>query len=215
MEVTNVFLINKFSDRLKELRGKRTLQEVSDAIGITRVAMGYYEKGERKPDIEILYKIADFYQVSADYLIGLSDVASPDIEIKTIADKTGLTEDVVNRIMSKENKFLNLLVGAKEFYSMDYLFKEIDFNYRLATDKAIHYTELQKEAEQHQADSKELQEISHALSICEDIIDRCEGRCDGATYRIWSDFGKILESFRKEKISNIQSILKIEAPDTN
>lgn len=31
--------------------------------------MGYYEKGERKPDIEILYKIADFYQVSADYLI--------------------------------------------------------------------------------------------------------------------------------------------------
>lgn len=215
MEVTNVFLINKFSDRLKELRGKRTLQEVSDAIGITRVAMGYYEKGERKPDIEILYKIADFYQVSADYLIGLSDVASPDIEIKTIADKTGLTEDVINRIMSKENKFLNLLVGAKEFYSMDYLFKEIDFNYRLATDKAIHYTELQKEAEQHQADSKELQEISHALSICEDIIDRCEGRCDGATYRIWSDFGKILESFRKEKISNIQSILKIEAPDTN
>lgn len=98
---------------------------------------------------------------------------------------------------------------------MDYLFKEIDFNYQLATDKAIHYSELLAKAETYQADSEKLQEISHTLSIYEDIIDRCEGRCDGATYRVWSDFGKILERFRKEKISNIQSILKIEAPDTN
>ena len=46
LDVTNIF-----SERLKELRGKKTLQEVADSIGITRVAMGYYEKGERKPDI--------------------------------------------------------------------------------------------------------------------------------------------------------------------
>ena len=42
IEVTSIF-----SERLKELRGKKTLQEVSDAIGITRVAMGYYEKGDK------------------------------------------------------------------------------------------------------------------------------------------------------------------------
>ena len=46
-----------FANRLKELRGNRTLQEVADEIGITRVALGYYEKGERKPDIEILHRL--------------------------------------------------------------------------------------------------------------------------------------------------------------
>ncbi len=63
--------MNGFSERLKGLRGERTLREVADLIGITRVAMGYYEKGERKPDIEMIYKIARFYGVSSDYLIGI------------------------------------------------------------------------------------------------------------------------------------------------
>lgn len=63
--------MNGFAERLKELRGERTLQEVADSIGITRVAMGYYEKGERKPDIDILRKICTYYNVSSDYLIGI------------------------------------------------------------------------------------------------------------------------------------------------
>lgn len=97
IEVTSIF-----SERLKELRGKKTLQEVSDAIGITRVAMGYYEKGERKPDIEMLYRIADFYKVSADYLIGITDVKTTNIETKAIAKNIGLSENAIN-VLSDEN----------------------------------------------------------------------------------------------------------------
>ena len=84
---TNVFSIDKFSKRLRELRGEKTLQEVADGVGITRVAMGYYEKGERKPDSEILFKIAKYYNVSADYLLGLSDVKTPDTTIRDISEK--------------------------------------------------------------------------------------------------------------------------------
>lgn len=122
-EVTNVFSINKFSDRLKKLRGKKTLQEVADAIGLTRVAMGYYEKGERKPDVEMLYKIASYYQVSADYLIGLSDVKTPDIDTQTIAAKTGLSEKVIERLYYFNShrtnylKPLNILLQSVNFES--------------------------------------------------------------------------------------------------
>ncbi len=87
-----------FSDRLKELRGERTLQEVANAIGITRVAMGYYEKGERKPDIEVLYKIANFYGVSSDYLIGLSNIQTLDIDVQSISSKTGLSEKAIEKV---------------------------------------------------------------------------------------------------------------------
>lgn len=92
----NVTLI--FASRIKELRGTKTLQEVANEIGITRVALGYYEKGERKPDIEILHRIATYYQVSCDYLLGLSDVKTPDISIKEICQKTGLSEHVIQKL---------------------------------------------------------------------------------------------------------------------
>lgn len=122
MKVTNVFSIDTFSDRLKELRGERTLQEVADAIGMTRVAMGYYEKGERKPDVEMLYKIADYYQVSADYLIGLSDVKTPDIDTQTIATKTGLSEKAIERLyyFNSHTHYLepiNILLRSANFES--------------------------------------------------------------------------------------------------
>lgn len=93
MDVTSMF-----SEKLRKLRGDKTLQEVADSIGITRVALGYYEKGERKPDIEILYKIADYYKVSADYLLGFSTAKTRDIETQAITEKTGLSESVIEKL---------------------------------------------------------------------------------------------------------------------
>lgn len=60
-----------FPERLKELRGEKTQQEIADEIGITNVSLLRYEKGERNPNIDILYKICKHYKVSADYLLGL------------------------------------------------------------------------------------------------------------------------------------------------
>lgn len=114
----------------KGTAGKKTLQEVSDAIGITRVAMGYYEKGERKPDIEMLYKIADFYKVSADYLLGITDVKTPDIETKAIANNIGLSEDAINVLRTES------IIGYKHVLKcIDILIRDMHFraegkNYR-------------------------------------------------------------------------------------
>ncbi len=58
--------------RLKELRGSRGLskKEIADAIDITERAYVTYEYGERNMPIEVLCKLADFYNVSTDYLLG-------------------------------------------------------------------------------------------------------------------------------------------------
>lgn len=125
LDVTNIF-----SERLKELRGKKTLQEVADSIGITRVAMGYYEKGERKPDIEILYKIADFYKVSADYLIGITDVKTPDIEIKAIANSIGLSEDAIGVLKTENTIGLKHVLECIDILIRDMHFRVEGKNYR-------------------------------------------------------------------------------------
>lgn len=51
-------------ERLIALRGSRTQEEVSSAIGTSVSAIGMYERGERIPRDEIKIKIAEYYKKS-------------------------------------------------------------------------------------------------------------------------------------------------------
>ena len=58
---------------LREGRGE-TQDQLAKAVGITRQSLSRYETNEHTPNIELIYNIAKHYEVSADYLLGLSDV---------------------------------------------------------------------------------------------------------------------------------------------
>lgn len=62
-------------ERLKQLRNDKglTVKEVAATLGMTLGAYAHYEQGIREPSISILKKICDFFDVSADYLIGRTD----------------------------------------------------------------------------------------------------------------------------------------------
>lgn len=85
-----------FQERLKELRGNNKLQDIAKDIGISRASLGYYENGDRKPDIEVLLKLANYYHVSCDFLLGLTTVKNPNIDNRVISEKTGLNEQSIN-----------------------------------------------------------------------------------------------------------------------
>lgn len=53
-------------DRLKALRGKRKVEHVAKALGISRSALSMYESGHRVPRDEIKVKIAHFYNTSIE-----------------------------------------------------------------------------------------------------------------------------------------------------
>lgn len=61
--------------RLKELRaGKELTQtEIAKIIGLEYYIIGNWETGRSKPTLEDLCKLADFYQVSTDYILGRED----------------------------------------------------------------------------------------------------------------------------------------------
>lgn len=71
-------------DRLRNLRNEKDLtqQDLADFLGITRPAYTAYESGRRQPDNETLSKLADFFGVSVDYLLGRTNIRTP---IETIA----------------------------------------------------------------------------------------------------------------------------------
>lgn len=65
----------KLPERMKALRKSRGLRQAAAAelIGLSYMSYRRYETGEREPSVSSLWKIADFYGVSVDYLIGRSE----------------------------------------------------------------------------------------------------------------------------------------------
>ena len=62
-------------ERLRGLRNRRGLSQkkVATEFGITEIGYQNYEAGRRSPSITMLYRLADFYDVSTDYLLGRTD----------------------------------------------------------------------------------------------------------------------------------------------
>ncbi|MBR2040103.1 MAG: helix-turn-helix transcriptional regulator [Clostridia bacterium] len=89
-----------FAKRLKELREENKLnqKEFAKEIGISSGSISYYEKAERLPDIEVISMIADRFKVSTDYLIGISDIKTQDINVKSICEYIGLSEQALKGI---------------------------------------------------------------------------------------------------------------------
>lgn len=67
--------MNKLAQRLKELRSakKITQKEFSEILDLSMRGYQNYETAQREPKIDQLIQIADFFDVSLDYLVGRSD----------------------------------------------------------------------------------------------------------------------------------------------
>jgi transcriptional regulator with XRE-family HTH domain len=64
-----------FSERLCLLRRNRslTLQQVGASVSSTRATIGNLENGNKNPSVDMLIALSLFFDVSTDYLLGLSD----------------------------------------------------------------------------------------------------------------------------------------------
>lgn len=74
--------MTNFPERIIELKKTRSLlqKDIANAIGITVRNYQRYEKNEAQPTLPVLLKLADFFNVSLDYLVGRTNF--PDIVMK-------------------------------------------------------------------------------------------------------------------------------------
>ncbi len=63
------------NERLKKLRLQNgvTQKAIAEGIGVTSVSVQRFEYGTAKPKLDNVIKLADFFNVSTDYLLGRSD----------------------------------------------------------------------------------------------------------------------------------------------
>ena len=93
-EKRNLFSMN----RIKDLREDRDLRQldVAQAIGIDQRSLSNYETGKTNPDSETVIKLANFFGVTCDYLLGVSQVNLMDHRavIKELSDIKQRLEEI-------------------------------------------------------------------------------------------------------------------------
>ncbi len=91
-----------FAERFKQLRAdkKLSLQKVATDLNVTAQSLSLYEKGQRTINIDLLKRVAEYFGVSSDYLIGLSDVSSSNMELTAVCHYTGLNNEAIENIIN-------------------------------------------------------------------------------------------------------------------
>lgn len=109
-----------FRNRLKELRESNniTQKELAAALDMTPAAIGLYEQGRRLPDLNILLKIADYFNVSVDYLLGRTEVtwlrSKGNISVNRISFLGGeiILNSALSQFSTKQKKALTKAIEA-------------------------------------------------------------------------------------------------------
>ena len=91
--------------RLKELRSKRKIsqQKLAMDLSILQASISKYEKGIAEPDINMLIRMANYFHVTVDYLLGRTDETSSYHSEMLSAEEINLLRECRNRIRRKQS----------------------------------------------------------------------------------------------------------------
>lgn len=76
----------------------KSLDELAKEFGASRQTVSKWLSGDSIPNIDALVKMAKLYNVSTDYLLGVSDTMSADVSVKAATEYTGLSEAAVEQL---------------------------------------------------------------------------------------------------------------------
>jgi transcriptional regulator with XRE-family HTH domain len=114
--------LTDFRERLKLVRGNRSQAAFSRFLGISRITVSNYESGDRLPDALNMRLICEKCNVSADWLLGLSEVASPEADFQAASKRLGLTGIALGKLEGYLTfnppaiKIISNLLSDDEFY---------------------------------------------------------------------------------------------------
>jgi len=109
-----------FSTRLAQLREELglTRKEVAEKLNIDQTTYGKYELSKRQPDYDTLQKIASFYNVSVDYLLGRTNVRNSNNNTdEDFPDDVKVLMRSVSKLTDKQKEIVKRLV--QEFINED------------------------------------------------------------------------------------------------
>lgn len=103
--------------RISTLRKQLNLfqHDLADKLGVSKSLIAMWEVGKRDPGSEMLVTIANFFKVSTDYLLGITnDPVRPVNSIEEIPELILIQNAIINMSPAERKKMLNLMKVAFE-----------------------------------------------------------------------------------------------------
>lgn len=104
-----------FAERLRTLRGTTSQGDLAKILGVSRGSISFYENGDRTPDAEFIVAASSHFDVTADYLLGLSDYKSPDRQVQ--AQTIPLVDEALaflNKCSKSQLQAINGILASEE-----------------------------------------------------------------------------------------------------
>lgn len=73
-------------------------KDLAKHLGVTDNTVSYYVNGARMPNVEQIIKIAEYFDTTTDYLLGVSNLKTADTDLKAVCEYTGLSVEAVSKI---------------------------------------------------------------------------------------------------------------------
>ena len=167
-------------ERINTLLAERNVKqkELAKIIGVKDNTISYFCSGKRIHNTQQIKCIADFFDVSADYILGISSDPTKNKDIKNICDYTGLSEKAVQKL----NKFNEATQGGffhsvthnlnlmNKLIESDVLFNVLayidDFNFHAKLQKEISIKLLQCDGNEICAELDKFWEQQEKMDLC-------------------------------------------------
>lgn len=213
-----------FAERLLTLRESRglTRQQLAEKLGVTRASLEYYEKGKRKPDIEMLVKISKCFPASTDYLLGLTKDPTADKDTQAVCEYTGLSSEAIEII--RDDLFGKNVIEVINTFLKGFLSDE---NYKKTLsltnfcDSLIRYRETLSNSNDYFSEIFDQSISLYELSVADrdtlfSNVQRCKDSVSAAEYQViqsavklsrlfsndlYEDNKELQEQFEREKLT--------------
>lgn len=105
-----------FAQRLKSLRKnkKLTQSDMANMLGITRQGYAKYENDESEPDLATIDKLAEFFNVTTDYLLGRSDIMNP-----RLFENAGITNEEYLNLSAYQKEVVDFFLTRENLHFYD------------------------------------------------------------------------------------------------
>lgn len=183
-------------ERINTLLGvkHKKQKELANYLGVTDNTISYFCSGKRTPNTAQIGRIADFFNVSADYLLGRSEAKTTDKDLKFVCEYTGLSEESIIKFLQSDSAlhsrmvdFLNVLAKSKAgSLRLESLMGNLA-EYKLANMKIKQLNE--------NVPISHIEEVQNEIDMCQfraerDFRDLLPAYCGTVAYYVFDDKGE-------------------------
>ena len=115
--------ISKFAEVLSSLRKERGISQkkASCDLGISQALLSHYEKGIRECGLDFVIKCSEYYGVTTDYLLGVSENRNG-VDMNFMSDGDSTDVSSVQTLVQASNMIMKMVAGAKDEGASKYIY---------------------------------------------------------------------------------------------